>query len=78
MNSIVYKYNDRGPQYDEKEHIGFFAQDLLNIAPYLVEKVKGMLDGELTDLYGYQGHALPFILVNAIKELDARLTAHGI
>ena len=28
-------------------------------------------------LYDYQGHALPFILVNAVKELDARLLALG-
>lgn len=75
LRPIVYRYNERGEHWDDLDHIGFFAQDLMEVASYMVEKTKGMLDGELTDLYGYQGHALPYILVNAVNELDARLSA---
>ena len=38
----------------------------------MVHRHKGAIDGNLEELFGYQGHALPFILLNAIKELDAK------
>ncbi len=69
----TYKYNGRaGAGYnDTNAHIGIIAQDLEPVAPYMVGQFKGTLDGKETILKNYDGQALPFILVNAIKELKA-------
>lgn len=50
--------------------MGFVAQEIEGVAPYMV---KTRPDDD--DHRDYEGHALPFLLVNAVKELDARLRA---
>lgn len=55
---------------DPGTHIGIIAQEVEEVAPYMVETRKGVIDGkEVSDFKTYQGHALSFILVNAVKEL---------
>ncbi|RLG16082.1 hypothetical protein DRN69_01680, partial [Candidatus Pacearchaeota archaeon] len=51
--------------------VGIIAQELQKIAPYMITKHRAKLhpdDKNETELLDYQGHALPFILVNAIQE----------
>ena len=72
IRPIRYRYNGKMGFKDDGEHIGIIAQDLWDIAPYMVDRHKGKIDGNLEELFGYQGHALPFILLNAIKELDSK------
>ncbi len=67
----TYQYNGLGGQgYDDTNtHIGFIAQEVEPIAPYMIETGKGTIGGaQVGDFKNYQGHALPFILVNAIQE----------
>lgn len=57
-----------------RRFMGFVAQDIADVAPYMVERSMGRLypqddDDPEVELLSYQGHALPFILINAIKEL---------
>ena len=71
----LYKYNGRGGKgYDDTaDHIGVIAQELEPVAPYMVGEREGALDGQATTLKTYEGHALPFILVNAVKEQQAEI-----
>jgi hypothetical protein len=67
----TYQYNGLGGQgYDDTDtHIGFVAQEVESIAPYMVETREGTIDGaQVSDFKSYQGHALPFILLNSIQE----------
>ena len=65
------RYNGLGGKgyNDTDTHIGFVAQEVELIAPYMVETNEGIIGGvQVSDFKNYQGHALPFILVNAIQE----------
>ncbi|MFA6415809.1 MAG: tail fiber domain-containing protein, partial [Candidatus Paceibacterota bacterium] len=76
IHPVTYKYNGQGgPGYNDLDtHIGIIAQELEPIAPYMVETRTGTINNqEVTDFKTYQGHALSFILVNAIKELNLNL-----
>lgn len=71
----TYQYNGRGGVgYDDSGvHIGVIAQELKSIAPYMVGTFRGVLDGQITELENYDGQALPFIIVNAIKEQQKQI-----
>jgi hypothetical protein len=79
LHAVIYRYNGKGGMRPTRdEHIGYLAQAIQAIAPYMVTSRKGKLtpdDTQETDLLDYNGHALVFILVNAIQELTARLVA---
>lgn len=73
IRPVTYRYNGRGGSgYDDKkQHIGIIAQEVAAVAPYMVKTFEGTLDGKPAQLLNYDGHALPFLLVNAVKELKA-------
>jgi hypothetical protein len=76
---VRFLYNGQGgiPATTEAQ-IGFVAQDVQPVAPYLVGSYPGRLtpeDAEDTAILTYEGHALAFVLLNAVRELAARLTA---
>lgn len=71
LKPYTYQYNGLGGKgYDDTDtHIGFVAQEVEPIAPYMVETREGTIDGtQVSDFKSYQGHALPFILLNSIQE----------
>lgn len=74
---VRFKYNGKGgiPR-DNKEHVGILADAVQQIAPYMVSTRRGQIDvgGEMTAILEYNGHAMTFILINAIKELAAANT----
>jgi hypothetical protein len=73
-----YQYNGLGgPGYDDTDlHIGFIAQEIERICPYMVETGRGLIDGiHVDDFKVYQGHALSFVLVNAIQEQQEQIEA---
>jgi hypothetical protein len=47
----------------------------MQVFPECVDTFKGKLeeDGPEIDLYNYNGHAITFALINAIKELKAEI-----
>ncbi|OJJ15557.1 hypothetical protein BKI52_37365 [marine bacterium AO1-C] len=72
----TYKYNGKGgtPNNGEKR-IGVIAQDIESVAPYMVSEFYRKLeknDATETRLLMYNSSALPYILVNAIKELNTK------
>jgi hypothetical protein len=60
------------------EHQGFMAQDVMAVAPYMVESYEGKLNPEdvsTTTLYRLDQSAFVLMLINAIKDHEARLVA---
>ena len=59
-----------------KEFIGIIAQDCEAILPELVKRRAGFIDGhKVDDLRDLDPSALTFTLINAVKELSAKVAA---
>ena len=72
MNPVSFNYNELsgyGEEYLQKRYINFIAQDVEEIAPYMVEKFDDSEASGLKDKRVLDESALTKILVNAIKEL---------
>jgi len=77
VNPIRYTYNGLAGM-PESEGIGVIGQEMEKVAPYTARRFKAKLkpdDAEETELVGFNSHALTFVLINAVKELDSRLSA---
>ena len=76
----TYKYNGKGgTPSNSKQRIGIIAQDIEQVAPYMVSEFYRKLnqdDATETRLLMYNSSALPYILVNAIKELNTKIEAN--
>ena len=76
INPIRYQYNGLANLPENAEGIGLDAKAHANILKDCIGKYKTKLkesDPGETELYNFNSHALTFLLVNAVKELDARL-----
>ena len=61
---------------DDKEHIGLIAQEVLPVMPEMITQTEGYIDGnKVDDLLKMDTTALIFALVNAVKELAAKVAA---
>jgi hypothetical protein len=61
---------------DHTEYVGFIAQDIEAIFPEMITQSTGYIDNELvTDIRTMDTGPLTFALVNAVKELAARVIA---
>ncbi len=78
IEPITFKFNGlAGIDTTGGMQVGVDAQQLLNIAPYMVDTIKAKLDTsdiDYTDLYTYKPNCINFAAVNAIKELDIAVT----
>lgn len=72
-----FTYNELAPRGQQgTEGLGFIAQEIEELVPYMVNRVDATTlstSSSINDLRVYDGHALPFILLNAIKELEVRV-----
>lgn len=77
INPVRFKYNGLGGyENDGKEYVGVVAQDVQRFAPYMISKVSKKMresDAKETDLLMYDGSALTYILVNAVKEQQKQI-----
>jgi hypothetical protein len=77
LRPVRYKYNGFGGMVaDGKEHISIVAQEAQEVFPECIGTFQGKLHGddeEETELLNYNGHAVTFALINAIKELKAKI-----
>jgi hypothetical protein len=75
INPISYRYNGLGGTPADMPGIGVIAQEIGRVAPYTVGTFRAKLnekDEATTELYNFNSHALTFVMINAIKELDER------
>ena len=74
LRPITYTYKENSGFKDTtSENISIIAQEAQVYFPECVNSIKGELDGEETDILNWDGHALTFALVNAVKELKAKI-----
>jgi hypothetical protein len=76
IKPVTFHYNAESGYDPAPEYVGVLAQELRNVAPYMVHET------QLTNSAGRTGDylavdlgAMDFVLVNAVKELDADLQA---
>ncbi len=73
LRPVTYQYNGAaGFDVDGKENISIIAQEAMQHFPECVGTFEALLnegDEEKTELFNWNGHALIFALVNAVKEL---------
>ena len=80
IDPVSFQYNKTSGLKDtDARYIGIIAQDMLEIAPYMVETIgENAPEDDKTDLdgyYSYDGTALTYMLVNAVKEQQAIIDA---
>ncbi|MEM9686179.1 MAG: LamG-like jellyroll fold domain-containing protein [Bacteroidota bacterium] len=77
VKPVWYRYNGKANIEDTNtNYVGIIAQEIRKVFPYMVSTYDARLnetDEEDTELLNFDGSALSFVLVNAVKELDARL-----
>lgn len=64
INTVTYNYNSKSGYATDKEYVGIIAQEMQEIAPYMVRK----MNPEKNDYLGFDGTPLTFMLVNAVQE----------
>ncbi len=78
IDPVTFTYNGLGGTIAGASGIGVIAQDIQKVAPYTVGTFQAKLnpnDTNETTLLDFNPHALFFITINAIKELDAKIGA---
>ncbi|MEI7993352.1 MAG: tail fiber domain-containing protein [Methylococcaceae bacterium] len=75
VRPVRFRYNGRSGTTAGQECVGVLGQEIEKIFPEMIRRVPGRLDGEhdTEDLRIYDGSALTFILVNAVKELAGKV-----
>lgn len=74
IKPVTFHYNASSGYDTKPEYVGVLAQDLQAIAPYMVKESKITdAEGKVQDYLAVDFGAMDFVLVNAVKELDAAL-----
>ncbi|MBI2590935.1 MAG: tail fiber domain-containing protein [Candidatus Blackburnbacteria bacterium] len=77
LKPIEFDYNGLGGTVDNLHSVSLIAQDAQPVAPYLVRSRKGKLnpsDQQDSDILSFNPHGLFFVTINAIKELDQKMS----
>jgi len=72
----LYDYNGKAGFEKTKDNIGIIAQDMQDIMPETIKTYNTKLnedDTEDTELLNFDGHAVTFALINAVKDLKAEI-----
>lgn len=78
INPVVYDYNGKGGFNKSTGNVGIVAQDVADLLPESVSKYEAKLeptDPHVTELLNFNSHALTYVLINAVKELNGELQA---
>jgi trimeric autotransporter adhesin len=70
LNPVTFHYNGLEGLETTDEQIGLVAQDVEQVAPYMVSHRSG---SDLEDVRVMSPQALPYLLINAIQELEAKV-----
>ena len=76
IRPVTFRYNGKLGYPTDKTYVGVIAQEIQSVAPYTVDTYRARLDpddAEETDILRFDGSALTYIAINAIKELDAKV-----
>ncbi len=70
INPVSFNYNSASPFITDKKQIGIIAQELEQIAPYMVET---NIQNGIVGLRSVNNQAYTFLLINAVKELQQQI-----
>ncbi len=70
IHPVTFNYNEKAPYQISNEQVGIVAQELEKIAPYMVSKKPY---DNFNDLREVNNQAYVFLLINAVKEQQARI-----
>lgn len=76
VRPVRFRFNGRAGTPAGREEVGIIGQEIEAVFPEMVERVRGALDAggeERDDLRMYNASALTYVLVNAVKELAAKV-----
>jgi trimeric autotransporter adhesin len=74
IRPVTYHYNKASGYDPNPEYVGVLAQELREVAPYMVHETQLTTpEGKSGDYLAVDFGAMDFVLVNAVKELDAEL-----
>lgn len=69
INPVVYQYNQLSGYDTEKKYIGVLAQQVKEVAPYMV----GTFLKDETEYYSVDNTAMTYMLINAVKEQQQQI-----
>lgn len=78
IRPVIYKWNGLwGHVNNGKDVVGIIGQELENVAPYAITKIKDKLQpgGNETEVITVNPASIIFLLVNAAKELKSKIDA---
>lgn len=75
VRPVRFRFNGKAGTPAGSEEVGIIGQEIESVFPEMVEKVAGELDDSetLDDLRLYNGSGLTYVLVNAVKQLAAKV-----
>ena len=81
IHPVRFKYNGIAEYDTLQEQIGVIAQEIQQVAPYMISSqpiIAKDENGAEHQYLMYDAHALPYLLVNAVQELHAMINAQKI
>jgi hypothetical protein len=70
LNPVMYRYNGVEGLSDANLQVGLIAQDVEEVAPLMISTRHG---ADLDDVRVMSTQALPYMLINAIQELETKV-----
>ena len=77
INPVTFRYNGKAGFSPDEKYVGIIAQEIQKVAPYTISTFKAKLDSTdktETELLRFDPNALFYITINAVKELDTKVT----
>jgi len=76
IKPVWFRYNGKAELPTDKKYVGVIAQDIQQVAPHMVGAfVYQDSTGKQEQYLDYDPNALSYMLVNAVREVDAKYTA---
>ena len=76
LHPVWYRYNGQAGLPADQDYVGVIAQEAQAVVPYTVSAYRAKLhpaDAEATELLHFDGGALTFMTINAVRELHAQV-----
>jgi hypothetical protein len=71
IRPVTYRYNEQSGHNTEKEYVGVIAQELKEVAPYMV----GSFQKDEQTYLDVDNSAMTYMLINAMKEVNTKVEA---
>jgi hypothetical protein len=73
LHPTVFEYNGEAETPEGLERVGLVAQDVADVIPGCVQKIVAHIRGEETEVLALNTSDLQWMMLNALREIDARL-----